>query len=108
MLGKQQEVVDHCSELQVVVQPPHNHKTPQNRRAEHEDPFLDEEGNDASHDPHHQCDDDRNVDVISEEGDVDGGKDEPGQEEPDAAPSEEDTHVVDADSEQTCDGWNSG
>ena len=70
MLSKQEQVIDHGAKLQVVVQAPHGEESPKDRRAEDEQPFLEDEGQYPHSHTHHHCYDDWHVEVLTEEGDV--------------------------------------
>ena len=101
VLRKQEQIVDHGAELQVVVEAPDQDEGPEEGRAEHEEPFLDHECEYSHRNRHHDRDDDRDVDVLAEKRDVYGRQDEPCYQESDAASRQEYADVVDADGEET-------
>ena len=72
MLGKEQKIVDHGPQLQVVVNSPGNLESPKQRRPEHEEPLLNNQSDDANNDRKSNGSKDRNIDVRPEERDIDG------------------------------------
>lgn len=103
MLSKQQEIVDHGPQLQVVIHSPADHETAEDRGAQHEEPFLDPERDQPHNHRSHHSSDDRNVDMLAEERDINGSKDKPRQEKTDAGTGEKNPNVVDTDSEDSAD-----
>ena len=96
MLSEEKQVIHHCAELQVVIKTPHHQEGTEDGRAEHEEPLLEQESDHAHHNPDHHSDDYRNVNMLTEESDVNGRQDKPGDEETDAASGQEYPDVVDA------------
>lgn len=99
MLSKQEEIVDHGSQLEIVIQPPDDDEATKDSSPEHEEPFLHKEAEDPHTYGNHHCDNDGDVDVITKELDVDRGQDEPSDEETNAGTCQEYSDVVDTDGE---------
>ena len=103
MLSKQQEIVDHGPQLQVVVHSPADHEAAEDRGAQHEEPFLDPERDEPHNHRSHHSPNNRNVDMFAEERDIDGGENKPRQKKTDAGTGEKNPDIVDTDSEDSTD-----
>lgn len=102
VLSKQYKVVDNGPQLYVVIQTPDDHETAQYGCSKHKKPLLNKQRDDTNDNTHSNRNKNGDIEMCTEEVNINGCQYEPDNQEPNASTGEKYANIVETNNEDSC------